>query len=158
LKHITKRFHRIIRRKQLHDCPFLRWCDVKMSEAFFAISSSSVFCPSNRSSSRIRSLFSSKRRSCPKACAAFSRNCAFQEANNCGLIWCSRQTSAAVLAPLKTSSTTRALNSALNARRFRMTFPFLGLILLHLQTCPSFGAHYRIFKRVVLHNISKSYC
>src|SRR5690606_39518104 len=104
--------------------------------------SSSVFCPSNRSSSRIRSLFSSKRRSCPEACAAFCRNCAFQEANNCGLIWCSRQTSAAVLAPLKTSSTTRALNSALNARRFRMTFPFLGLILLHLQTCPSFGAHY----------------
>ena len=50
--------------------------------------------------------------------------------------------SASRLAPLKTSSTTRALNSALKVHRLLMAFPFLGTILLHLDVCPSLGAHY----------------
>src|SRR5688500_11614469 len=41
-----------------------------------------------------------------------------------------------------TNSTTRALTSALKARRFLMTSPFLGLILLHLDVCPSFEGQY----------------
>jgi hypothetical protein len=136
LKHTADHYPWIIWREQFHKCPFLLWCDRKISEAFLAISSSSVFCPSSRSSSLMRLWLSSVMRAWAKSCSAF------HEANNCGLIWCSRQTSAAVFAPLKTSRTMRALNSALNARRFLMTVPFLGLILLHLHICPSFGVHY----------------
>jgi hypothetical protein len=55
--------------------------------------------------------------------AAFSTNCRCQWATISGFTGCSRYTSATLLPPLSNSSTTCALNAAVNCRRFFIVNP-----------------------------------
>ena len=65
----------------------------------------------------------------------------FSIATNCRLIWCCRQGSAALFAPLSHSSTTCALNSPVNRRRCAMWHPFLTRVYtgFHLPGVPFTG-------------------
>src|SRR6185436_11066881 len=85
--------------------------------AFFATSNSSVSRPITRSSSAMRASAGSARCSRSNSLGALARNWAFQRENISSLSWYSRQTSAAVRRPLRTSNTSFDLNSELNCRR-----------------------------------------
>jgi hypothetical protein len=114
----------------LNDLPgrFDRVC--KMVVAFFRMSFSSAKRPSSRSNSATRAaswrLGDSE---LSKTEAARARKMVFQSASTEEAIWCSRHNSALLLAPESSSSTTWALNSAVNWRRCVMGPPSFGPIV-----------------------------
>jgi hypothetical protein len=83
-----------------------------MFEAFFAASNCIVSRPTIRSSSAIRSCSSPRLGRVAKISAARSKNSTRQRENTSGFNWYSRQTSALLLIPVTSSSTTCALNSS----------------------------------------------
>ncbi len=87
------------------------------STAFFAPASSSVKRPTSRSNSATRCSACWLRSSPANTLAAGVTTSAFHRLSRSGLRCYSRQISDARFCPLRTSRTTRALNSALNWRR-----------------------------------------
>ena len=89
----------------------------------FAASSCIVSRPTIRSSSAIRSCSSPRLRLVAKISGARSTNSSRQRKKTCGRSRYSRQISALSLIPESSSSTTCALNSGVNVRRFDIVFP-----------------------------------
>ena len=87
----------------------------------------------------IRSCSSPRLRSVAKTSGARYGNCSRQCEKTCGRGRYSRQTLALCLTPVSSSSTTRALNSGVNARRFAILFPPLDRFCLNYRICPVLG-------------------
>jgi hypothetical protein len=149
LDHITDGFHWVIWRKLFHDCPFLRWCDRKMAEAFFALSSSSVFCPNNRSSSWMR--YCSR----PDCVPAQRLGRIFQRLRlpRSKQLWFDLVFPADFGGGFGSTQDFQhyaCLEFGTGVSSFSHDDPFLGLILLHLRTCPSSVGHYRFHSTILL--------
>src|SRR5262249_19464937 len=102
--------NRILFREGGNHRSLLLRANAKMLEAFFSASISTAWRPTRRSRSAMRASSPLRCSSVSKRVGARSRKVAFQEANRCGWSWCSRQTSAGVLTPERTSRTRSALN------------------------------------------------
>lgn len=97
------RRQRVICDQRADHLPFPRAGEVKSCEAFFAISSSMVSRPRRRSSSATRSASAVAAAELSKTSAARSSSCCFQRASRLSLIWCSRQSWAAVFCRVRAS-------------------------------------------------------
>jgi tetratricopeptide (TPR) repeat protein len=141
-EHLASYLDGILVREHVDHLPLPIEREVKMLEAFFATSNSMVSRPTICSRSAIRSCSSPRLRSVAKISGARSRNSSRHREKTCGLSRYSRQISALSLMPVSSSSTTWALNSGVNARRFDIVFPPLDRFYLNYRTCPVFGGHY----------------
>jgi hypothetical protein len=93
--------------EHLHDLPRLCACGCKMVVAFLTRSFSSVKRPTSRSNAAVRALsWLGLWSGCSKMEAIRARKKAFQSASTDEAIWCSRHSSALLLAPVNSSSTT----------------------------------------------------
>jgi len=143
-KHLARHFDGIFLRKHTDHLPFPLEREVKMFDAFFATSSSIVSRPTICSKSAIRSCSSPRLRSVAKISDARSRNSSRHREKTCGRSRYSRQISALSLTPVSSSSTTRALNSGVNARRSDIVFPPSDRFYLNYRTCPVFGGQFTL--------------
>jgi len=121
--HLAKQRQRLRRSQQRDHLPCLRKRQVTSCEACLATSNSRVRRPTIRSSAAIRSWASLPLGGLPKSSGARSTSCAFQWERSWGFSRCSRQISAALLTPVSSSSTTRALKAGVNMRRAATMFP-----------------------------------
>src|SRR5205823_5907800 len=112
-------------------------------EAFFATSSSRVSRPTSRSSSATRAASRSSPGAPPKTPGRRSRKVFFQRATSSGLSPWARQRSAWDCAPVRTASTTSALNCGVKDRRVRFAIEGTSEgTRVHYPTGPASGAHF----------------
>ena len=129
--------NRVVRPQHLNDLALFRRSQLNHVEAFFWMSSATVNRPTSCSRWVIRSETASVDCLSVEAnreVSAFSTSCCFHFESWSSLrLWC-RQSSAWELSPLSASSTTSALNSAVNLLRFRLVLhrnsPFSEIVIL----------------------------
>src|SRR5215211_8566211 len=120
VQRLTQPLHRIVGFKPINHRPFPFQLDPSKAPAFFRISSSKVWRPTNRSNSAIRST-NSRSAWCPlfsNTSDPLLKNSCFQRDTRFSLISRSRQICAALFSPRSASITVSNLNCPSNVRRF----------------------------------------